>query len=663
MKSIVQLVLHSCLILILFPATAAAERGGEFIPDSYIVIFRGDVPAPAAVAQDLARAHGLSVRHVYQHALRGMAVRLPANAQAQGPILTALQRDPRVRAVGQDIYLTAFQTVSKGVRRISGDPGKPVNAGNNILVAILDTGLDFNHPDLAANIDGPLSRNCISSNGSPGCVPGGQDDNGHGTFVGGNVAAVNNSIDVVGVAHGARLIAVKVLDSGGSGSFGDITAAVDYLTGVRLAGAALGVANMSLGARCSVCTDGSTHPTVQAFQIAVRGLVNAGTTVVVAAGNDGVDASTTIPAAFAETVTVSALADTDGEPGGSGSSILIPGLGWLDDDSFAKFSNHGAPIDVIAPGVNELSLRLGGGTRTGSGTSYSAPYTAGVAAIFIRDHLDRTGTWPGPELVRRALVETGECAEGAGTVFHNGAGCASVWPGDPDGIPEPLVRADRVHRFSAAPFVDVAVTSLTVSDEVVVDTEVLVEVGVVNNGTDPASLTVTLETNPASAVSGPQGVALSAGASATVSFSWTPTATGSHILTATVSGVVDDADSGNDSMSRTVSVIAASEEPPEPDLPADLAVNGITPNSMPRATTIGVTITGAGFVSGASIAFEGSGPAPTASGVSVSADGTVITASVSSKSGGGPSARTYDLVVRNPDGRSARLSNALTVTP
>jgi len=658
MKLLGRVVLFSCLFGFFFQIAAVAQEPGDVIPGRYIVLFRSDVPSPAAAAQELGRAHGFQVRHIYQFALRGMAIELPADARAQSRILGALQRDGRVRAIGQDRVIAAFaDTAPKGVRRINANPSP--NTGAGIRVAIVDTGLAFSHPDLAANINTSLSRTCIGAN--PNCSAGGGDDNGHGTFVGGIVAAAANNAQLIGVAPQTELIAIKVLNSSGSGSFSDINAGLDYLTSLASSSSTfVHVANMSLGARCSVCTDNSTDPTIASFHTAVRSLVNSGTTVVVAAGNDGVDASTTVPASFDEVVTVSALADFDGLPGGQGGSVVIIGMGRVADDSFAKFSNSGADIDVIAPGVNETSLSLSGGTSTGSGTSFSSPHAAGVAAIYIKHHLAQSGTLPSPETVRRALIETGECANGAGTILHGATGCSQKWSGDPDSFAEPLVRADKVVTFSAGPVADVAVTSVSVPGTVQTGSAVQVEVGVANLGTQAESFTVMLSSDVEGAIGSQEVSALSAGASTTLSFSWTPSQAGAQTLTATASTVPGETNTANNSKTASVTV----EDPSEPPPPsADPTISSISPNSMGRNTTIhGVVITGTNFVSGATVTFEGSGPLPSASNVSVTSD-TSISLSITSKSGGGPSARTYDVVVRNPDGKTARLVGGFTVTP
>ncbi|HXE75042.1 MAG TPA: S8 family serine peptidase [Candidatus Xenobia bacterium] len=571
------------LVVFSFGLPAMAGKPGEIAPGRYFVRFRSDVGQPVAVAKQLSQRHGFRVGHVYRHAVRGMAIEVPP--QAEAGILNALARDPRVESVGHDRYIGLFvQAVPKGVNRINAEPGVAANNGNSIRVAVFDTGLDFEHPDLAANIDFDNSADCVFWGTLLGdcLVPAGQDDHWHGTFVGGVIAALNDGTDVVGVAPVARLLAIKVLDSGGSGLFTDIIAGVDYVTRLNANPSTfVHVANMSLGARCAACTDNSTDPTIRAFHDSVRALVDSGTTLVVAAGNDGANAFDTVPASFDEVVTVSALADSDGQPGGFGPSQQLSGGPPMPDDTFAWFSNFGQDIDVIGPGVLELSLNLGGGTRVSSGTSFSSPHAAGVAAVFYRHWMNtHGGSRPTPGAVRQALIETGECHEGAGGVFHGTVGCLEGWPGDPDGLNEPLVRADNVDSFGTPPVVnDVAVTSVSVPSPVFVNTAQTVGVGVANQGTQSETFTVSLSDSLAATISSAQSVTLGAGASATLSFSWTPTVTGDHQLTATASPVTGESDTADNTKSATSTV----QEPIH-----DVAVTGV---SAPASATQGSSAT------------------------------------------------------------------------
>lgn len=531
------------------------NRPATVIKDSYIVTFAPGAARPAALAERLAQRENFGVRHVYEHALSGMAITLPAHAAPR--VLEALRRNPNIAAIGNDMMGSASaQVLPKGIDRVNAEPSLAPNRGDGIRIGVIDSGIDFDHADLAGAVDTSISVDCVNF---VGCGAGGRDDNSHGTFVAGVLAARDNDIDVVGAAPAADLFSVKVLKSDNTGTASDFIAGLDHVAALNASGLRVDVLNASIVFTCSVCTDDSTNATAQAMHSAVRKVVEGGTTVVVAAGNNSQDARTTLPAAFDEVITVSALQEDDGAPGG---------------ESFAWFSNFGADIDLIAPGVGETSLRNGGGTRTGSGTSFSSPNVAGVAALFIRDHLAKTGSRPQPATVRRALIETGECAS---ALFHDGLGCDAVWSGDPDGMGEPMVRADNIASFTQA-VSDLAVTALEVPTPAIVGEKRSVSVGVSNEGAFTESFSVTLADNGVD-VSAPVDLMLEPGASRTVSFDWTPQSTGDHLLAASAGPVVGENVTDDNSRSLSVTVQEADIH--------DMAVSAI---SAPGTATAGDTL-------------------------------------------------------------------------
>jgi subtilisin len=326
-------------------------------------------------ASDVARQHRASPTFVYEHALQGFAGSMPANR------VEALRNDPRVAHVefDQEVRIAA-QTVPTGIRRIFADTNDNIGIGDSpeqyvdVDVAVLDTGI-ATHPDL--NLAGAVD--CTKSSGNIFnrtyyCEVGGTDKNGHGTHVAGTIAARNNGSGVVGVAPGARLHAVKVLNDNGSGSIGGIVAGIDWVTKNA---STISVANMSLGCEC----------TSSAMDNAISNSVGAGVVYVAAAGNSAKDASTFSPANHRDVITVSALADFDGKPGGLASSTCRSDT----DDTLANFSNYGPLINVAAPGVCILST-VPGGYATYSGTSMAAPHVAGAAALLTSANKPTNGT-------------------------------------------------------------------------------------------------------------------------------------------------------------------------------------------------------------------------------------------------------------------------------
>jgi subtilisin len=389
------------VLALLLAAVVGVPAAGAATTGRYIVVLNESVGSPSAVAAEHARTHGLAVRHVYRHALNGYSGLMSA-ADAQ-----ALRADARVASVSPDRPVSIdAQVLPTGIDRIDGELSSTVSGDGtgsvDVDVAVIDTGIDLTHPDL--NVVGGV--NCSTGNSF-------NDGNGHGTHVAGTVAAVDNGDGVVGVAPGARLWAVRVLNNRGSGSFADIICGVDWVTGNA---ATIEVANMSLSGPGAEPA-GSGCATGDAFHDAVCASVAAGVTYAVSAGNQHINAANRVPAAYDEVMTISALADFDGNPAGR----AAPTCRADEDDTFANFSNFGADVDLIAPGVCILSTYRGGGYATISGTSMSSPHAAGAAALYKSNHASAT-----PAQVKSAL-------QAAGTANWNNVD-------DPDGVKERLVN-------------------------------------------------------------------------------------------------------------------------------------------------------------------------------------------------------------------------------
>ncbi len=401
------LALVACALLV--PAAAAGSGAGR-----YIVVLRASADAPTVAAQH-ARSHGVEVSHVYEHALRGYAARL------SGPAAARIAGDSRVAYVERDLPVRALaQVLPTGVDRIDAELSPTARIDGldqrvDVDVAVIDTGVQLNHPDLnvVATTDctggGPFSSRC--KNGS------GADQNGHGTHVAGTIGAVDNGVGVVGVAPGARIHNVRVLDSRGSGYTSWIIAGIDWVTARA---STIEVANMSLG--------GSGYTAAQ--HTAVKNSVAKGVVHVVAAGNSARDvygpdgrfgnSDDSQPASYPEAMTISALADADGRSGGlAATSTTFSICTENRDDSFACFSNFsrsvvagnpvvspGGAIDLMLPGYLVYSTYLNGRYASSSGTSMASPHGAGLAALHVARY-GRAANASGVAAVRQALIDAG----------------------------------------------------------------------------------------------------------------------------------------------------------------------------------------------------------------------------------------------------------------
>jgi len=365
---------------------AAAEATPATPAESaYVVVLRDGGADPATVAADHVGHHGGTVGHVYRHALRGFAATLtPAGAKA-------LRQDPRVRVVEADqtVHITD-QTTPTGIGRThaSGNPNLKINGQDDYAVdvdiAVIDTGVDARHTDLTV----VSQTDCLNKTT---CVDGGgNDDHGHGSHVAGIAAAKDNGIGVVGIAPGARIWSVKVLDANGSGQLSGVAAGVDW---VAAHADEIEVANMSLG--CENCTD-------NALTQAISTAIGKGVVFAVAAGNNHKDARTFFPASHPDVVTVSALADFNGASGGGAASTCRSDQ----DDTLADFSNFGATVEIAAPGTCIYSTSKDGGYATLSGTSMASPYVAGAAGLLTANG-NRATNRDQALAVRQRLIDTG----------------------------------------------------------------------------------------------------------------------------------------------------------------------------------------------------------------------------------------------------------------
>ena len=346
------------------------EQSSFVIEGSYIVVFDekvtgkvgarfgDDYNASKQAVRTLAskvlgdfQMKGDVIDHVYSKTMTGVSARLSAEQATQ------LSKDSRVAYIEKDQMFTLAPPPGKGPGG-GGDGGSDpqevpwgiarVNGGATYsgsgVAWIIDSGIDSSHEDL--NVDVNRGFNAFTKGPDSDLS---SDGNGHGTHVAGTVAAIDNEVGVIGVAAGATVIPVKVLDRRGSGSYSGVIAGVDHVAANGTDG---DVANMSLGGSFS-----------QAVNDAVIAAAAKGVKFALAAGNESTDAGTKSPASAEGTniYTISAMSE---------------------GDNWASFSNYGnPPVDYCEPGVSIISTWKGGGYNTISGTSMAAPHACGLLLL------------------------------------------------------------------------------------------------------------------------------------------------------------------------------------------------------------------------------------------------------------------------------------------
>lgn len=323
-----------------------------------------------------------------------------------------LRRDSRVAGVRPARrYRLARQTVPTGVLRVKAAPGGAAGPDVDADIAVLDTGVG---PVGGAELNVQGGVNCSGDSLGAGAW---QDTypSRHGTHVAGIVAARDNDVGVVGVAPGARVWSVRVFRASGFGDEGSIICGLDWVLATHgptppAGSQPIEVVNMSLqgprpGNDPEGC-DGRPVPDPDPIHLGVCALYAAGISVVVAAGNDGLDARFTSPAGYDQVITVGALSDFDGRPGRRAAATCSSTIfGSESDDRYARYSNRGEDVDILAPGTCILSTRpsaTGGATARMTGTSMAAPHVAGAVARYLAAN-------PGtpPERVRRLVRAAG----------------------------------------------------------------------------------------------------------------------------------------------------------------------------------------------------------------------------------------------------------------
>ena len=305
--------------------------------------------APGAAEEALVKQHGGTIKFRYKH-VHGMAATLPDAA------VDALRHNPKITAIELDVVVqTTDAELSNtwGVEQIgAGDVQAGGNTGDGVKVAIIDTGIDRTHDELVGCYAG--GWDFVNNDDEP------SDDHGHGTHVAGTIAAADDDTGVVGVAPGAKVFALKVLNSSGSGYSSAIIAAVDWCVDYN--------ANLPEGETPIQVTNnsyGSSQGT-SLEEAAFQAAANAGIINVCAAGNSG---------------NPPGKGDNVGYPARYASCIAVAATDSV--DSRASFSSTGSDVELAAPGVNILSCKLGGGLIAFNGTSMATPHVVGAVALCI----------------------------------------------------------------------------------------------------------------------------------------------------------------------------------------------------------------------------------------------------------------------------------------
>ncbi len=378
------------------------------------------------VFEDFDARNTVAIQNVDGTVLGGSSISLLPVVRARIPqqALDNLKRSPGVVSVDRNHKLsTSTQSTSWGVERIGGrEAAEAVNdsAMSRVQVAVIDTGIDYDHPDLDGNI--AWGVNTVGPNSPTSGKQAADDDNGHGTFAAGVIAAEDNNRGVVGVAPNARLYSIKSLNDSGTGTVMDIIEGIDRAMkgpdGERGTADDADVISMSFG------TPDNNQAIEKAIEKASQSAV-----LIASAGNGGDgDTSTNevwYPAKYDEVIAVAATNQRD---------------------ETTQWSAEGSQVELAAPGYDVLSTRIGGYGRS-SGTSFAAPHVSGTAALLIgqdladgeRDQTDAT--------IRATLRDTAKDIESAGIDRRSGYG---------------LVRADSAvgvadeSASNTAPTIDIA---------------------------------------------------------------------------------------------------------------------------------------------------------------------------------------------------------------
>lgn len=390
---------------------------------AYVIVVLKPVPLHGA---ELQGQHQASVRRIQDRVLARVAAEefcivyqyknfpaLTGRVNAAGLAKLAVASD--VVAVGPDALGEGH--LNQSVPFINADQAHDLGyTGQGITVAVLDSGIDTDHPDLSDNI-APGAWHFLDQGADQGL--GAEDDNGHGTNVSGIITS-KGQVAPLGVAPDADILAVKVLKSDGSGWLSDWAAGVDYVVSVHGNYDNLCVINMSLGSWTlySECPCDDVNVYNQALQAAILAAKNVGIATFASSGNQGSCSTMSSPACLSAAVAVAAVYDQNlgREPNGGtyqsnfGSSFADCYDATSGPDKITCFSNRSACNELAGPGRLITAPGRGGGTSTYTGTSQASPHCAGVAALMSEKASENCALFTPDEIVQR-MKDTGNATD------------------------------------------------------------------------------------------------------------------------------------------------------------------------------------------------------------------------------------------------------------
>jgi subtilisin len=413
-------ILIAMLMVVSVTTAFAGNPGSDNVP--LIIGFKNK---PSEADKDTIRGLGGEVKYSYT-IINAIAAKLPEQA------IDALNKNPNIAYVETDGEVHALgQTLPWGVDRIDADVVNTYDKGTGVKVAVIDTGINYTHPDLTNNYrDG---YDFVNKDTDP------MDDNGHGTHVAGTIAAVDNDFGVVGAAPEAYLYGVKVLGSGGSGSLSDVIAGIDWsvTNGMQIISMSLGTTSDSI----------SLHD-------AVDKAYNVGVLLVAAAGNSG-------------------------NPAGTGDTVIYPAkyssviaVAATDSSNVrASWSSTGPDVELSAPGVSILSTYLNGNYATMSGTSMATPHVSGTAALILNSdetvwksagYTNGDGIWTNVE-IRDVLDGTATDLGATGRDNLYGYGLVNASKAAPSSTPTPTPDTTPPAQVTGVTVTTVSSSQLNVS--------------------------------------------------------------------------------------------------------------------------------------------------------------------------------------------------------